>query len=45
MFESREWKKVYLFVEAKIDSKTHLPSYAMGKGGVFLWGKAVGEKG
>jgi hypothetical protein len=45
MFESRGWKRAYLFVEAKIVSTAYLPSYAMGKNGVFLWGKAVGEKG
>jgi len=42
---SREWKRAYFFVEAKIIFTAHLPSYAMGKGGVFLWGKAIGEKG
>jgi hypothetical protein len=45
MFETREWKRAYHFVEAKIVSTAHLPSCAMGKGGVFLWGKAIGEKG
>jgi hypothetical protein len=45
MFESPEWKRAYLFVEAKIVSTAHQHSYAMGKGGVFLWGKAVGDKG
>jgi len=45
MFESWEWKRAYLFVEAKVVSTAHLASYAMGKGGVFRWGKAVGEKG
>jgi hypothetical protein len=45
MFESPEWKRAYLSVGAKIISTAHLPSWAMGKGGVFLWGKAVGEKG
>jgi len=45
MFESRGWKRAYLFVEAKIVFTAYLLSYEMGKGGVFLWGKAVGEEG
>ena len=45
MFESREWEITYHFVAAKIVPSAHLLSYAIGKGGVFLWGKAVGKKG